>query len=296
MVSSPSRIRAISCLPASGAAIRVSPPLPHFTLQVSRFTPYYEPQPVQFVGLISMRLVRELLLKSAISIHCLGLLLPGNIHAEDRKAAAEAEVLNLSSPDEEVRGKAVVLLMDEDRINYLPESALEPLLLMSHDKNVWNRAWTITALGRLGPKYLDRTRPVILAALEQEPEVAMNAATVADRLRIKESVAPLTKIISSKDSSVKPFAAEALSRIGGDEAKIAYLKYVNENLSDFVSQLDSPRKETAADADIFIVKIEAAMARLGLQDTAEGGLVKVAREKANQKREERWSASMKSRQ
>ena len=189
-------------------------------------------------------------------IVCMVIVCIGSTFARDRKAEAEMAVVHLSSPDESIRGKALVALMDEDQINYLPESAFEPLLLMTKDNNKWNRVWAIQGLGRLGFKYLDKTAPIFIDALKDDFDVAASAAVVVGKFRLKEGTAQLAYLSTTGNLSVRHSAAEALSRIGNEEAKVAYIKYVKKNLPDLIKDFDSQKIEVAGDACTYISKME----------------------------------------
>lgn len=204
----------------------------------------------------------------------------------ERKARAEAEVAKLSDSDPEIQRRAVVALVDEDQIGIVPESALKPLLLLVHSKDSITRMWTISAFGKLGPKYADQTKPLILAALKDDRDVAIAAAVIVGLAKFEEGVQQLSAMTKSDDMVLRDYSAEALSRIGTEEAKSSYLRYVRDRLPELLAALESSDEAIAADANIFISKMGISVLRLGLTNTPEGEGVIAARKKAEEKAKE----------
>ncbi len=212
-----------------------------------------------------------------------------HVLASDRTDKAEIAVVNLSNRDPEIQRKALMSLLDQDQIGVVPDSALEPLLVLVKSKDSIIRARAVQALGILGSAYLGRTEPIFISALDDEHDVAVEAAIATGRLKIESSVPRLSKMSERKDPVERHFAADALSRIGTTEARAAYLKYVAGNLPALIDELDSNNMSIAADADVVISRINAGLKKLGLQDTPEGRAALTAKEIAQKKSKERWS-------
>jgi HEAT repeat protein len=207
-----------------------------------------------------------------IALSVLGIFLVSSTYGQkqSREEKAEAAVAQLTSDDRKVRLKAVVALVDDDQIGYVPESALEPLLKMATEKDELIRSWSMSALGRLGPAHLARTRPLLLEGIKAGGKVTISAAEALGILKDAESVKPLVELTDNEDRTTRSFAADALSRIGTPYARAGFLAYAKENIPELLEITKGADEIRKADASMYLFRMVQGMKRLELMDSPEG--------------------------
>lgn len=175
-------------------------------------------------------------------------------------------------------------MVDDDQIGYVPESALEPVLKMASEKDEVIRGWSISALGRLGPKHLERTRPVLLEGMKAGGQITIFAAEALGMLKDAESVKPLVELTDNEDRTTKSFAADALSRIGTPYARAGFLAYAKQNIPELSKIATGADEIQSADAGVYLFRMVQGMKRLELMDSPEGRQALEAWQKAAAKR------------
>ena len=138
----------------------------------------------------------------------------------------------------------------------------------------------MSALGMLGRKHLDRTGPVLLAALKDDRDVAISAARALGWLRVEESVPALAALTEDKDPTLRNYAAEALSFIGTEQAKTAFMKYARQDIPGLVKE--SAEADEESNASWFLWRMLLGMQRLRLMHTPEAKKVQAAWQKVVQ--------------
>ncbi|MCB0323248.1 MAG: HEAT repeat domain-containing protein [Bdellovibrionales bacterium] len=161
--------------------------------------------------------------------------------------AVEPLIDLLRDPDKEIR-KAVAWAL-----GIIGPEAVPRLATACTDRVTEVRAGCVFALGTIGPNAIAALPQLRQCLLDPEVEVRYNAAKAIGNLRAakeaEQAVEPLIRLLDDTDPDVRWVAAEALRKIGTEQAMEAWLRYEAQPTTlDLLKQLFNDDKQIRIDA------------------------------------------------
>ena len=176
----------------------------------------------------------------------------------------------LRSPDARERGEALASLVNPDGGGgYTPEAAIPDLMALLKSDMPNERAWAAGGLGHLEKPVATRAIEALLEALDDEDShVRFRAAEALGRLGSEQAVPHLTMLTKDTDGAIRDAAAKALLKIGTVAACDAFAAYASDEVRNLLKLWKSPEVGVQMDAHI---RLEAIIA--GADATREDAFV-----------------------